>query len=60
METNATVEKAAALRFAEEMRVIFVIHLAEFKCSCFSDQDLAVNIEFALKQGDKILGVEAV
>jgi hypothetical protein len=60
METNATVEKAAALRFEEEIRVIFVIHLDKCECACFSEHDLAVNIEFALKQGDRIVRVESV
>jgi len=60
METNATVEKAAALQFEEEMRVVFVIHSDKCECACFSDHDLEVNVGFALKQGDRIVAVEAV
>lgn len=57
---NALLTPEALEDFDMAFVVKFVIHFEQFKCSCFSEHDLAVNIEFALKQGDRILGVEAV
>jgi hypothetical protein len=41
------------------MIVKFVIHLERGECRCFSDSDLKTNVEFALREGMRIVGVEA-
>lgn len=42
------------------MTVKYVIHLKQGYCSCFSDQDLAVNLKHAIAQGFGIVAVERV
>ncbi len=42
------------------MTIKFIIHLAHGYCRCFSEQDLEVNIRFALKEYKRILRVEAM
>lgn len=40
------------------MIIRYIIHFSRGECRCFSDNDLAVNIKFALSQGLDIVGVE--
>jgi len=42
------------------MIVKFVIHLERGWCRCFSERDLKTNIAFLVKEGKRILSVEAV
>lgn len=42
------------------MKILFIIHLQRGECRCFSERDLAVNLEFALREGFKIVTVERV
>jgi len=42
------------------MTIRFVIHLGQGDCRCFSLRDLDVNLRFALKEGLRIVAVEAV
>lgn len=41
------------------MQIRYIIHLRHGECRCFSDRDLEVNLRFALKEGLRIVGVEA-
>jgi len=41
------------------MIIKFVIHLERGFCRCFSEKDLKTNLEFALREGLKIVSVEA-
>jgi len=43
------------------MTVRFVIHvLGNWNCQCYSLKDLAVNLDYALREGKTILRVEAL
>jgi hypothetical protein len=41
------------------MNIKFTIYLEHGFCRCFSDRDLKVNLEFAIKEGYRVLAVEA-
>jgi len=43
------------------MTTKYIIHfLNEQFCNCFSDSDLITNLRFAIREGYRILSVEAV
>lgn len=42
------------------MIIRYIIHLSHCTCRCFSEQDLKVNLEFAIQNGWKILRIEKV
>ena len=43
------------------MTVRFVIHMKHgWSCKCFSESDLVVNLDYALREGKTILRVEAI
>lgn len=41
------------------MAIKFVIYLERGFCRCFSEADLRTNLRFALKEGYRIVAVEA-